>query len=68
VPQRNAIFWTSRDEGVIKRSNLDGGNVQTLLSGLSQPHAILVIPEPPTFTLSAVGMIGVAYLARRRRQ
>ncbi len=33
-PLHNAIFWTSRDQGAIKESDLNGGNVHTLLAGL----------------------------------
>lgn len=36
------IYWTDRSAGTIQRSDLDGGNVETILSGLSQPTGIAV--------------------------
>ena len=65
---RGSVFWTSRDDGTIKRSDLQGGNRSTLLSGLSNPHAILVIPEPANCLMAATIAMGSACLANRRRQ
>jgi hypothetical protein len=50
-PLHNAIYWTSRDEGLIKKSDLNGGNVQIIRAGLNEPHALLIIPEPATILL-----------------
>jgi len=65
-PNENAIYWTSRDEGKIKKAALNGGSIQTILSGLSEPQTILLIPEPSTVVLLMFGATQ-QFLRRRRR-
>lgn len=65
-PSNNALRWTSRDEGLIKMSTLNGGNVQPIFSGLREPHALLIIPEPANVALCLVGA-GIVFSGRRVR-
>ena len=39
------LYWTDKDDGQIKSSDLDGGNRVTLLSGLNDPRGIAVDPS-----------------------
>ena len=49
-------------------ADLSGANEQTVISGLSEPGAILVVvPEPTTLTLLALGVVGLAVRWRRSR-
>jgi hypothetical protein len=58
VPELNAMFWSSRDDGTIKRADLSGGNPHAIVTGLSQPGALhVVVPEPGCVTLLAVGLL-----------
>jgi len=38
----NKLYWTERDNGLIKRANLDGSAAETVLSGLSSPRGIFI--------------------------
>lgn len=49
-----SIYWTSRDEGLIKKSDLNGGHILTIFSGLSEPQAIVLVPEPDSIWLLLV--------------
>jgi len=47
------IYWTEirayeYGTGMIRRANLDGSNIEVLLTGLSKPTAIAIIPEAAT--------------------
>jgi hypothetical protein len=38
----NKFYWADRDKGVIRRSNLDGTEVETFLSGLRSPRGLFI--------------------------
>nr|XP_019936270.1 PREDICTED: pro-epidermal growth factor [Paralichthys olivaceus] len=40
----NSVYWTSREKGKIKRMDLNGKNLRTLLRHLNQPSSIAVDP------------------------
>ena len=64
------MYWAltggSIGMGTIGRSNLDGSEVEVLLSGLHRPTdiAIYIIPEPATMSLLALG--GLTMLRRKK--
>lgn len=58
VPELNAMFWSSRDQGMIKRADLNGANLHTIVSGLSQPGAVhVVVPEASSEALLVFGLL-----------
>jgi hypothetical protein len=66
------IYWTDPEGGVIRRANLDGSEIETLVMGLDDPRGIALslapVPEPSTIVLASVGIL--CFGARRcpRRQ
>lgn len=36
------IIWTDYDDALIKRSNLDGSNIENLVTGVSFPHGLII--------------------------
>lgn len=58
------VYWTARDQGQIKSATLDGLDVQTEVSGLTQPHGLALIPEPTS--LLSISLMGLTLLRRRR--
>ena len=73
-PGINRMFWTSRDEGVIKSATLSGLSMTTEISGISGPHGLAVIPEPSaipepsTLTLASLALLGLLAHGHRRRR
>ena len=39
-PTFSRIYWTDWHEGTISRANLDGSNIETLITGLDNPHSV----------------------------
>lgn len=38
----NKFYWTERDNGLIRRANLDGSEAETFLSGLNSPRGMFI--------------------------
>ncbi len=69
-PVAQKIYWTDQSgSGAIRRSDLDGSNTETMLSGLTNPGYLTLnnIPEPSTYALILGGVtLGVVVFWRRR--
>ena len=64
------VYWTDMGTGKIQRTVMSGilPFFQDVLTGLTSPTAIVIVPEPTgiTHSLLAAGGIAVAWCARRR--
>jgi hypothetical protein len=64
------IYWADPEGQAIRRANLDGSDVETLVTGLSQPAGIALdltpVPEPSAVTLAGIA-IGLVLLRRSFR-
>ncbi len=53
------LYWTNSPEGKIQRANLDGSNVEDVVTGVTAFSLALdpgVVPEPGTFLLAAIAL------------
>lgn len=57
------IYWTL-ERGEVQRSDLDGANIETVLSGVENPWDIILLPSIPTVgTIPAASTWGLVALA-----
>jgi hypothetical protein len=40
------MYWAERELGTLRSARLDGSDVRTILSGLGNPQAVRIVPEP----------------------
>ncbi len=66
-PDAGKLLMVESTYGRIYQADLDGGNFETLVDGLSQPRHIAYAPTPEPGTVALV-LLGVAGLLRRRRR
>ncbi len=60
------LFWSNKSANRISKADLDGSNVQTVLTLAGTPAGIdVVIPEPTTILTLALG--GLLLRRRKRR-
>jgi sugar lactone lactonase YvrE len=70
------LYWTDPTGGVVRRANLDGTNIETLVTGLVDPRGIVLdllpVPEPSTWLLGltwifvAAGGVALRHAVRQR--
>jgi sugar lactone lactonase YvrE len=55
------VYWTSRFPGEIRRANLDGSDMETVVSGLDTPWgiALVTLPDSTPPTISALSGVAV---------
>jgi sugar lactone lactonase YvrE len=62
------LYWTDPSQGAIRRANLDGTDIETVVTGLVNPYGIaldlLPVPEPSTCALAAVAALTFVFLPR----
>jgi hypothetical protein len=61
------IYWTDAHTSRVMRANLDGSDREDLFASYATRLAILV-PEPSSFVLAALGLIGLAASGWRKRR
>jgi hypothetical protein len=64
------IYWTSsggQQANQILRANLDGSDVEIIVSGVGFPWGIAVVPEPSTLGFAGLSFIGLLFSGWRRR-
>jgi hypothetical protein len=72
-----SIYWADQNSssgvssGDIRRANRDGTDMETLISGLTEPPGITLspsaVPEPANLTLLVIGAVGLLSYAARWR-
>ena len=61
------VYWAEQGIGAVRRANLDGTNLEALLSGLETPNEVRLVRETPTtLAVPYAGEIEVRLLHARR--
>jgi hypothetical protein len=68
-PATSQLYFADSYGWSINRLNYDGSNFQTLIEPSPRPFslALLPVPEPSSFVLAALGLIGLVVWRRRKR-
>ncbi len=59
------MYWADHTGGRLRSAQMDGGDITTILSGLSEPRQVFVVPEPVGGILLSTYIL-LAIQARRR--
>ena len=66
------MYWAASGQGSLRRANLNGTGVETLVTGLSDPLGVALqielaqVPEPPSFAVVLIGLLGFCLMRMRR--
>lgn len=67
------MYWASALQGSVQRANLDGTDLETLVTGLSSPVGIALqieaapVPEPSALLLFGISTLGLIGYTRWRK-